>query len=72
MDIHNEIFAERVRDKICDTEIVAALGRALGDTDFNVRSGAVNFFTAATAQGAPHCFHRTLIPKYLQRAFGTT
>jgi HEAT repeat protein len=41
-DIHTEIFAEGFRDKIFDTETVAALVHALGDEDSNVRSSAVN------------------------------
>jgi len=65
-DIHTEIFAEALRDKIFNHEIVAALGRRLGDTDSNVRSSAVNFFTAATAQGAAHWFHRTFMLKSSQ------
>jgi hypothetical protein len=68
-DIHTEIFAEGIRDKIFDTETIAALGHALvGHEDNDVRS-VVKFFTAAIAQGALHCFHRIFILKYLQRAF---
>lgn len=44
---------ESFRDKIFDTDIFATLGRALSDEDSDVRSSAVNFFTAAIAQGAP-------------------
>ena len=67
--IDTDIFAEGFWDKICDTELVAALGRALDDPDFDVRSSAVNFFTAATAQGALRCFHRTPILKPSQLNF---
>ena len=70
-DIHTKIFAAGFRDKIFDTEIVAALGCALSDTDTNVRSSMIEFFTAAVVQGAPHCFDRIFIPKYSQRGFGT-
>ena len=66
-----KIFAEGVRDKIFDTETVAALGCALRHKDSNVRSGAVKIFTAAIAQGALHCIHGTFIPKYWQTVFGT-
>lgn len=55
--VHTEIVAERFRDKIFDTEIVAAFVRALGDKDPYVRSGAGNFFLAAIAQGVPRYFH---------------
>jgi len=68
-DIHTEIFAEGFWDKIFDAEIIATLGRALGDTDSNVRSSAVKFFTAATAQGALRCFHATFILKSSQLDF---
>ena len=64
--IHTDIFAERSLDKIFDNEVVAALGRALGDTDSDVRNSVVNFFTAATAQGALHCSHGTFILKLSQ------
>ena len=55
LDIGTEIFAEGFRDKIFDAEMLTALGRVLGDTDPNVRSSAVNFFTVATAQGELCC-----------------
>jgi hypothetical protein len=67
-DIHTDISAEGSLNKIFDAEMVAALGRALGDTDSNVRSSVVKFFTAATAQGALHCIQGIFIPKYSQRA----
>jgi hypothetical protein len=70
-DIHTEIFAEGIWDKIFHTETVATLGRALGDRDYNVRISVVEFFTAAIAQGELGCSHRIFILKYLQRAFGT-
>jgi len=72
MDIHTEIFAEAVWDKIFDTEIVAALGRAISHTSPNVSHSAIKFFTAAVAQGALRSLHIIFIPKYSQRAFGTT
>ena len=65
------MIAEGVRDKIFDAEIVSALGRALSDKDSNVGRSAINFFTAAIAQGAPRCFRGIFIPNHLQRAFGT-
>ena len=69
--IHTEIFAEGFRDKVFDYEIIATLGRALGHTDSIASiTGAVEFFTAAMAQGALCCFHGILTPKYLQRGFG--
>ena len=51
------------RDKIFDAEIITALGRVLGDTNSDVRSSAVNFFTAAMAQGALHFFDGIFILK---------
>ena len=63
------MFAERFRDKIFNTQIVAALRRALVDEDSIVQ--AVKFFIAAIAQGVLHCFCRIFIPKRLQRVFGT-
>jgi len=66
-DIHTtEIFAEGFRDKIFDTEIVAALVRALGDTFYGVSTGRINFFTVAMAQGALHCFDGRFILKYAE------
>jgi hypothetical protein len=53
-DIQIEITTEGFRDKIFNTKIVAALGRALSDTDYMVTGSAVEFFSAATAQGAFH------------------
>jgi len=49
-DIHTEIFAEAVQDKIFDTEIVAAPGRAISHTNPDFTRSAINFFTAAVAQ----------------------
>ena len=40
-----------------DTEILAALGRALSDDDSDIRSSAVKFFTAAIVEGVISCFH---------------
>ena len=70
-DIHTEIYADSLWDKIFVTGTVAALGHALGDIDFNVRTNVVKLFTAAIAQGALSCFHGIFIPICLQRAFGT-
>ena len=50
-DIPTKIFAESLWDKIFDTEIVAALGNALGDKNMIIRASTINFFTAALAQG---------------------
>ena len=55
MDIDTEIFAEGFRDKIFDTEIVAALGRAMS-LSWSNRNNVVTIFTAALAQGALCCF----------------
>ena len=70
-DIDTKIFPEAFWDKIFDTDIIAALRRGLGDTDPYVRSSAVNFFTAATAQGSLHFFCVICIPTYSQMVFGT-
>ena len=69
MDIDTEIFAEGFGDKKFDTAIVAALGCALSDQNWWLRSNAIKFFTAAIAQGALHCFSVICIPKYLQMVF---
>ena len=68
MDIDSEIFAEGFRDKIFDTEIIAALGHALSNKSCE---NVVYIFTAAVAQGVLHCFCMIHIPKYSQMAFGT-
>jgi hypothetical protein len=71
-DFHTEIFADGFRDKIFDTEFVAALGRALGDKYSNMRSSAIDIFTAAIAQGSLSSVCGVFIVlKYFQRAFGT-
>jgi hypothetical protein len=70
-DDRTEIFTEGFRDKIFDAEIVAALGRALSDENYDLRNNAVEIFTAAIAQGAPCCFYGIFTPKYVQRGFGT-
>ena len=70
-DIVTEIFPDGIQDKIFDTKIVAALGRALGDSFHSPRQSAVEFFTAALVQGALLCFHGILSLKYSQRGFGT-
>ena len=66
-DTDAEIFPEGIRDKIFDTEIVAALVRTLGDSDFDAHvhrprlsdadpeCGPVEFFIVALAQGALLC-----------------
>ena len=69
--IVTEIFPEGIRDKIFDTEIIAALRRALGHSDSSTRQHAVKFFTAAVAQSVILCFHAILSLKYSQRGFGT-
>ena len=61
--IHTEVFAEGVRDKMFDTETIAALGCALRHKDSKVRSSAVEFFAAALDQGALHCFLRDIHTK---------
>lgn len=50
-DIHIKTFAEGFRDRIFDTEVVAALGHTLGDKVSEVRYSTIKFFTAAAAQG---------------------
>ena len=70
-DIVTDIFPEGIRDKIFDTKIVATLGCALGHSDSSARSSAVEFFTAALAQGVLLCFHVILSLIYSQRGFGT-
>jgi hypothetical protein len=56
-DTHTEIIAEGFRDKIFDIEIIAALGRALSDTNLSVTNSVVEFFTSAMTQGALRWFH---------------
>ena len=70
-DIVTDIFPEGIWDKVFDTKIVAALGRALGDSFPSPRRSAVEFFTSALAQGVLLFFHRILTLKYFQRGFGT-
>ena len=60
-DIRTEIFAEAMRDKIFDTEIVVALGRAISHTSPDFSHSVINFFTAAVAQGADHGFRTIFI-----------
>jgi metal-dependent HD superfamily phosphatase/phosphodiesterase len=69
--VNTEIFADGFRDKIFDTEIVAALGCTLSDKDHLVRRNTVEIFTAAIAQGRPTSVFGVFILKYFQRAFGT-
>ena len=72
--MQTNVFSEGFRDKIFNTEIIAALGNALSDktSRYNhLRISAVNFFTAAVAQGALRFFDGILIPNYSQRGFGT-
>ena len=59
------MIAEGFRDKIFDIKLVAALGRALGDEDYDTKSSAFEIFTAAIAQGAPHHFHGIFNLTYL-------
>lgn len=66
-----EILPEGFRNKIFDTEIIAALERALNDEKDDIRSSTVHIFTAAISQGALCFFHGIFIPKYLQRVVGT-
>ena len=47
-----EILPEGFRNKIFDTEIIAALERALNDEKDDIRSSTVHIFTAAISQGA--------------------
>jgi hypothetical protein len=66
--IQTNKISEGFRDKIFNTEIIAALGHALSDKTSrydHLRISAVNFFTAAVAQGALNFFDGILIPKYL-------
>jgi hypothetical protein len=71
-DFHTEIFADGFRDKIFDTEFVAALGRALADKDSNMKSSAVDIFRAAIAQGSfSSVCGLFIVLKYFQRVFET-
>ena len=69
--IHTQIFAEGVRDKMFNTEIVATLGCALCNKDYSVKRRVVWIFTAAMLHGELHCFHRIFILKYPQMMFET-
>ena len=58
------MVAEGFRDKIFDTEIIAALVRPLLDDNYSdVGISVVEVFTAAIAQGALSCFHGIFILK---------
>ena len=70
-DTDAEIFPEGIRDKIFGTEIVAALVRALDDSNSYARRSAVEILTAAIAQGTLLYFHEILTFNYSQRGFGT-
>ena len=66
LDIHTENFAEGFRDKIFDTEIVAALGHVLSNEASYLRRSVIEFFTAALAQGVLRFFfHGIVLLKYL-------
>ena len=60
-DIHIDIIAERFRNKMFDSEVMAALMRTLSDEDYDIRRNVVEIFTAAIAQGAPRCPHGIFI-----------
>jgi len=60
-----------LQDKIFHPEIIAALGRALGNENSDVRQSAVKIFIAAIAQGALSSVCGFFILKYLQMAFRT-
>jgi hypothetical protein len=62
-DIHTKTFAEGFRDKIFNTEIIAALEHALNDEDSYIRSRTVEIFTVPVAQGGLYCFYRIFILK---------
>ena len=70
-DIHTEIFAGSLWEKIFVTETVVAFGHALGGRYFDIRTSMVKFFTDAIAQGALYFFCRMYPLKCLQRVFGT-
>ena len=55
-DIHTKVYTEGLWDKIFDTEMVAALGRALSDEDYFVRMSVLHAFTGVMAQGALRFF----------------
>ena len=65
------IFVVDFRDKIFDREIVAALGRALGDINSGIRKSGVKIITAAIDQGAFDRCQGMFILKYWQRASET-
>ena len=69
-DIHTEIFAGSLWDKVFITGTVAAFGHALGGRYLDIRTSMVKFFTDAIAQGALHSFCRIYPLKCLQRVFG--
>jgi hypothetical protein len=70
-DICTEKFAEGFRDKIFDSEIIAALEYALNEQDYGIRSSIVQVFTAAIGQGVLCYFTMIFITKCSQRVFGT-
>jgi len=63
------IFVADFRDKIFVREIVAALGRALRDTNPDIRRSAAKTVTAAIDHGVLHCYQGVFILKYWQRVF---
>ena len=55
-----------IRDKIFDSETIAALGHALDDEkDRFIGEYTIKFFTAAIAQGKLHFLPRDIIPNIL-------
>ena len=70
-DIQTEIFAEGVWDKRVQTEIAAALVRALKYEGQRFESNVVNILTGVISQGALLFFHEIFMSKYGQRPRGT-
>jgi hypothetical protein len=58
------IFVENLRDKIFEGEIVAALGRVLGDINSDIRGSVVEIVAAAIYHGALHRCEGIFILKY--------
>ena len=70
-DMQTEIFAEGIWDKRVQTEIAAALVRALKYGRQWFGSNVVDILTGVISQGALVCFHEIFMSKYGQRPRGT-
>lgn len=64
------MFAEGVRDRIFNTEMVAALGSALSDEkNYYLRLNVVQIFTAAAAQGTLRIFYGDIYTDIFSEGF---